>query len=93
MAYVTDNPPIMKTNNISTQKRTGTNSVSQDWYYNSADALATQQGAGYFTNATELGMKVGDNITVAVSGVRKTPEHYVSAISAAGAGTISAATV
>lgn len=93
MAYDTLNSPIMITGNISTHKRTGTNSVVQVWYYNDADALATQQGAGYFTNATDLGMKVGDIINVAVSGVLKTPTHYVSAISAAGAGTIAAATV
>lgn len=95
MAYSpSTNSPILTTPNISTKIRTGTNSVVQSWYYNSADSLATVQGSGYFTNGKELNMLVGDIVRVAVSGVLKTPDQYVSAVDATtGAATISVATV
>jgi len=85
MAYSALNSPILMFCNISSVERTTTTSTTNMWYYNDADALATVQGAAYFTNAVELGMKVGDIMHVAVSGVLKTPTQYVSAVSATGA--------
>jgi len=34
------------------------------WTYNSTDPAADVDGAGYFTNAKKLGMKVGDIVFV-----------------------------
>lgn len=93
MAYDALNSPILLTPNISTKTRTTTTSVTQMWYYNSADSLATVQGSGYFSNGYELGMRVGDVVKVGVSGVLKTPDQYVSVANATtGAVTIAAST-
>lgn len=34
------------------------------WYYETADAIATVNSSGYFTNGDALGMKVGDTVIV-----------------------------
>lgn len=58
--------------------------------YNSADALATVRGAGYFTNGTDLGMVLGSIVLVTVTEANPTL-NYVSAIDATtGAATITA---
>ena len=52
MAYVTTNPPRVKVNGIS---------GSPNWWeYSSADAKATVDASGYFTNGYTLGMRDGD---------------------------------
>lgn len=60
------------------------------WVYTSADARATVEGAGYFTNATDLGLKLGDVVIVVYTTGYVTTVHAVSAVSA-GAATINAA--
>lgn len=55
MAYATTNPPAKVVGSI------GNRSF---WHYSSADDDATVNGAGYITNALELGMKVGDLVYV-----------------------------
>ena len=91
MAYSALNSPILMMPNIVSKPRTTTTSVTNVWYYNSADSLATVQGSGYFSNAGELGMQVGDIVHVAVSAVLKTPTQYVSAVTS-GAATVASAT-
>jgi hypothetical protein len=92
MAYSATNSPCLVFSPAVSVAR-GTNVTGVNIFtYNSADSLATVQGAGYFTNASELGMKVGDIVFVSVAGVLKTPVQYVSAISAAGAATVASAT-
>lgn len=72
--------------------RTALSNNVNRWYYNSADALATAQGADYFSDAKERGLVLFDIVEVAVSGVLKSTTQYVSAIDATtGAATISAA--
>lgn len=61
------------------------------WLYNSADARATVEGAGYVSNGDDLGMKVGDLVLVVVSGTGAGSVHSVSAVTAGGAATIAAA--
>lgn len=80
MAYATSNPPrnMMRTN--------GSDGVNL-WTYKSADPIATVRGAGYITNADDLGMKVGDVVIVADSNLETTTIEFVSAI-AAGAATV-----
>jgi hypothetical protein len=55
------------------------------WSYNSADAAAAVRGAGYITNAGDLGMKVGDVVIVVDSNLEISNVDYVSAISAGAA--------
>lgn len=52
MAYATSNPPSLVAGPLT--------SAGKIWLYRSADPTATVDGAGYITNAGELGMKVGD---------------------------------
>jgi len=56
MAYAVTNPPRRMVGGLG-------NSLSA-WQYVSADAKATVVGAGYITNAVQLGMKVGDLVYV-----------------------------
>ena len=51
MAYATTNPP---------KRIGGTLGGNSLWYYTSADDDATVNGASYFTDGVDLGMKVGD---------------------------------
>ena len=63
MAYETSNPPKL----LQSAVGDGPNL----WSYRDGDAKATVVGAGYITNALELGMKVGDFVfgfDVAVGG-------------------------
>lgn len=72
MGYSTSNPPRRIAGAI------GGNSV---WHYSSADDDATVNGAGYFTNGVELGMKVGDIVHVFDTATPKASYHGVNTIS------------
>lgn len=72
------------------------------WYYSSTDAHATVEGAGYFakmgfgtsSDNTTRGMKVGDIvIAYKTSATVEVTTHVVTAVSAAGDATVSAATL
>lgn len=56
MAYVTSNPPALVFS--------FNNNLPKLWQYSSADAMATVDGSGYFTNGYDLGMRDGDLIFV-----------------------------
>lgn len=56
MAYVTSNPPALVFS--------FNNNLPKWWQYSSADAMATVDGSGYFTNGYDLGMRDGDLIFV-----------------------------
>lgn len=56
MAYATTNPPGLWFGGMSSQKRA--------WLYVSADAKATVDTSGYFTNGYDLGMRDGDLLFV-----------------------------
>lgn len=94
MSYSATNSPIQLFPNITSKiYATAISGVAKIWQYNSADALATVQGSGYFTNGYELGMRVGDIVYVSVSDVLKTPMQYVSvANSTTNAVTVASAT-
>lgn len=85
MAYSTSNQPICVVN------PTGGNGVA-NWKYASTDAAATVDGAGYFTDAKKLGMKVGDMVEVYDTTNNIVTMHRVAAISAAGAADLGAGT-
>lgn len=61
------------------------------WVYKSADAHTDVDATGYFANGEELGMKVNDIVYVQTNTTLATTLHSVSAVSGAGAATISAA--
>lgn len=65
-AYATSNPPVaISYGPLAGYNTTEDTSVGgKGWYYKSADAIATVKGAGYITNAVQLGMQVGDWIIV-----------------------------
>jgi len=55
MAYSTSNPPRLAVPAVGA-------SGPQIWTYDSADAATVVRAADYFTDALDLGMKVGDTI-------------------------------
>jgi hypothetical protein len=57
MAYSTNTPPEL----ISGAPLTGS---GKKWIYKSTDAASVVRVSGYFSNARELGMQVGDNVEV-----------------------------
>lgn len=85
MAYSTSNPPQLRIPSVG-----GTG--PQFWSYESADDDATVNGAGYITNADDLGMQVGDSVYVYDTATPKGSWHFVSAISS-GAATLAFAAV
>lgn len=81
MAYSTSNPPLR----VVSANDGATPSI---WAYASADAWSLIEGAGYFTNASNLGMRLGDIIIATeTDNGYGTSIHAVSAI-ASGAATV-----
>lgn len=78
MTYAATNPPKLIA--------TGLAGRGNIWQYRSTDAAATVDGAGYITNASDLGMKAGD--IVFVTDTDATPPaltlHAVASIAANG---------
>jgi lipid-binding SYLF domain-containing protein len=62
------------------------------WYYKSNDAHTDVDGAGYFSNADDRGMKDNDIVIVVDEDTATTTIHHVSGVTA-GAATIAAATL
>lgn len=60
------------------------------WVYKSADAIATVYGAGYFTNGSALGLKVGDLMFVYDSNTPTVSMAWVKTVTAGGAASLSA---
>lgn len=81
MAYATSNGPIKMTSGpLTSFGRTETgNSGGNLWLYNSADLIATVEGANYFTNALALGMQPGDLVYIVDS---TTPHAYLETLGA-----------
>ncbi len=77
MAYSTDNPPKCLMSDIG-------NSGATIWTYRSTDGGATVDGDEYFTDAEDLGMKVGDIVFVTDSDTSQTTSHVVVTINANG---------
>lgn len=85
MAYATSNPPQLRIPSVG-------GLGPQVWSYEDGDDDATVNGAGYFSNADDLGMQVGDFVFVYDTTTPKGSLHYVSAI-ASGAATCAFAAV
>jgi hypothetical protein len=52
MAYATSNPPALVFGTVGNTRKV--------WLYSSADAAATVDASGYFTDGYDLGMRDGD---------------------------------
>lgn len=85
MAYSTSNPPKLLVPQVGGEG-------PAIWVYQSADADSTVNGAGYISNAGDLGMQVGDFVLVYDTGTPLGSVHYVNAISS-GAATLAFAAV
>lgn len=77
--YSTSNPPVKIADYLD-----GTGSV---WLYKSVDADGTVNGAGYFTNAGDLGMQVGDIVLVIDTTTPMASFCFVASISSGAATT------
>jgi hypothetical protein len=78
MAYATTNPPRMW----------GGDPGNRLWYYSSVDIIGDVDAAGYFTNGSALGMKVGDIVLVRDTTTPSMAIAAVSAVTAGGAATV-----
>lgn len=86
MAYATTNPPQLLVPSVGTGVAL--------WGYSSTDVHTDVDAADYFSNGEALGMKLGDFVMVGkTSATIAGTLHTVSAVSAAGAVTISSAIV
>lgn len=84
MAYSTANPPIQTVQGIGT--------APSIWMYNSTDVHTDVDAANYFSNGSDLGMKVGDVVMVSkTNGTVGTTLNYVSAVVEGGAATVAVA--
>ncbi len=84
MAYATTNPPHLLV--------AGMNGGPALWVYTSTDVHTDVDAADYFSNGSDLGMRVGDVMFVNKSSATVgTTVHYVSAVTAGGAATVAAA--
>ena len=78
MGYLTSNPPQILAPALGSKG-------PQFWTYESADDDATVNGAGYITNALELGMQIGDKVYVFDTATPKGSEHFVLSFTASAA--------
>lgn len=79
MAYSTSNPPRLVVDALGGPF--GGTSGGRQWLYVSADAAATVDASGYFTNGVELGMRVNDLVWVVNTASNITTLHQVSTAS------------
>lgn len=82
MTYSTSNPPALSVDNIGGVQ-------PRRWTYISADAVGTVDNTDYFTNGAALGMEINDIVEVTDTATPLVSDTRVSAISAAGAVTVS----
>lgn len=93
MAYSTTNQPFLMTMPpIAGGFRDGSSDAKGGlWYYQSTHATSDVRAAGFFSNARTLGMHVGDPIFVWDSVNSDLTLSHVTAISTAGAASLSTA--
>lgn len=85
MAYATTNPPTLMVPRMGDEK-------SALWIYASTDIHTDVDASDYFSNGSDLGMKVNDVVLVVkTSATIGATAHVVTAVTAGGAATVSAA--
>ncbi len=85
MAYSTTNPPVVVASGIGT--------AMAIWTYTDGDEDSDINVSNYFSNGDDLGMKLGDMLLHNDTATPKGSVHYVSAVTAGGAATVSFAAV
>jgi len=80
MAYSVSNPPALMVPSIGDRP--------QFWAYESADVVGDVDATDYFSNASDLGMKVGDLVWVYDTTTPLCTVCWVSAIDSDGNGTV-----
>jgi hypothetical protein len=84
MSYATTNPPIRVSGGIGSHQEL--------WLYKSEDVHTDVDAADYFSNGDALGMKVNDVVIVTkTTATVGATLHVVSAVTAGGAATVTAA--
>lgn len=78
MAYSTSNPPKLISQPIG-------GVGSRIWAYRSENPAQDVNDVGFFDNALELGMKVGDMVIATDTGSAVTSVHFVNALDTGGA--------
>ncbi len=86
MAYNTNNPPVL----LASRFDGGSGSL---WSYISTDDLGTISGSGYFSNAFNVGLKVGDVILCSESDNSYAPALVTIASISSGAATVNASEI
>lgn len=81
MSYSTSTPPKLLSQAVG--------GGGKLWLYESADAIATVNTSGYFTNGDALGMKVGDTVIVRDTATPTTSLATVIDVTAGGQADIS----
>jgi hypothetical protein len=86
MAYTTSNPPALIAQGIG--------GVGKLWQYRSTDPSTDVDAANYFSNASALGMTVGDGVIVVDTDASPPTVGmaFVNAVTAGGAGDVTDAT-
>lgn len=85
MAYVTTNPPKLMVPSVGSGQ-------PALWVYTSTDIHTDVDASGYFTNGSDLGLRVGDIMFVSKSSATiGTTVHYVQTVTAGGAATVALA--
>lgn len=83
MAYVTSNPPVLKSQRVGSSGSGGAT-----WSYASNDNQTAVEATDYFSNGAELGMEVGDIVEVFDIDAPLVTISWVSAIDADGNATV-----
>lgn len=84
MAYSTANPPRMVAQGLTGMKI---------WLYDDDDPIADVDADGYITNASDLGLAVGDLVIHEDLSVQTTNTYRVDSVTTGGAGDLADATV
>jgi hypothetical protein len=86
MAYTTSSPPALLAQGIG--------GVGKIWQYRSTDASSAVDADGYITNASVLGMTVGDGVIIVDTDASPPTVGmaYVNSVTAGGAGDLTDAT-
>ncbi len=86
MTYSVANPPILISQSIG-------GAGPKIWIMDNDDPTATVDSAGYISNASNLGMKVGDVVIHEDLSVETTNQYRVDAVTAGGAADLADGTV
>lgn len=93
MGYATTSPPSLAFSGSLTRGNPASGSSEptgiNQWNYSSADAAATVNGAGYFTNGGDLGMKLGDIVWIWNTAGALSSISRVSTVAAGSPGAVS----